>query len=240
MLVVSDTIKNSTLKAIKQGLNKQSQVYVLLDKSATPNTLKANDTSPQEKAVIQKLKDSLGQSYAGARSIYTLPALLSQASCLIASHDLNAATQGRDNLPTQEIQDHFLSPYKDSCSDSKPCQKQRLSDDSGFSDLAAFLASIIDSRASTQQACDNAYALLQELAKVVDKIASNYEEFFNAATHSALDQSFFQPEEVDRLSHMISCGLIAPITQIQEQIHSTIRSYAKQLAPSPALTASST
>lgn len=240
LLVVSDTIKNSTLKAIKQGLNKQSQVYVLLDKSATPNTLKANDTSPQEKAVIQKLKDSLGQSYAGARSIYTLPALLSQASCLIASHDLNAATQGRDNLPTQEIQDHFLSPYKDSCSDSKPCQKQRLSDDSGFSDLAAFLASIIDSRASTQQACDNAYALLQELAKVVDKIASNYEEFFNAATHSALDQSFFQPEEVDRLSHMISCGLIAPITQIQEQIHSTIRSYAKQLAPSPALTASST
>lgn len=242
LLVVSDTIKNSTLKAIKQGLNKQSQVYVLLDKSATPNTLKpiANGTSPQEKAVIQKLKDSLAQRYAGARSIYTLPALLSQASCLIASHDLNAATQGRDNLPTQEIQDHFLSPYKDSCSDSKPCQKQRLSDDSGFSDLAAFLASIIDSRASTQQACDNAYALLQELAKVVDKIASNYEEFFNAATHSALDQSFFQPEEVDRLSHMISCGLIAPITQIQEQIHSTIRSYAKQLAPSPALTANST
>lgn len=240
LLVVSDTIKNSTLKAIKQGLNKQSQVYVLLDKSATPNTLKANDTSPQEKAVIQKLKDSLGQSYAGARSIYTLPALLSQASCLIASHDLNAATQGRDNLPTQEIQDHFLSPYKDSCSDSKPCQKQRLSDDSGFSDLAAFLASIIDSRASTQQACDNAYALLQELAKVVDKIASNYEEFFNAATHSALDQSFLQPEEVDRLSRMISYGLIAPITQIQEQIHSTISSYAKQLAPSPALTANST
>lgn len=242
LLVVSDTIKNSTLKAIKQGLNKQSQVYVLLDKSATPNTLKpiANDTSPQEKAVIQKLKDSLGQSYAGARSIYTLPALLSQASCLIASHDLNAATQGRDNLPTQEIQDHFLSPYKDSCSDSKPCQKQRLSDDSGFSDLAAFLASVVDSRASTQQACDNAYALLQELAKVVDKIASNYEEFFNAATHSALDQSFFQPEEVDRLSRMISYGLIAPITQIQEQIHSTIRSYAKQLAPSPALTANST
>lgn len=242
LLVVSDTIKDSTLKAIKQGLNKQSQVYVLLDKSATPNTLKpiANDTSPQEKAVIQKLKDSLGQSYAGARSIYTLPALLSQASCLIASHDLNAATQGRDNLPTQEIQDHFLSPYKDSCSDSKPCQKQRLSDDSGFSDLAAFLASIIDSRASTQQACDNAYALLQELAKVVDKIASNYEEFYIVSTHSALDQSFFQPEEVDRLSRMISYGLIAPITQIQEQIHSTIRSYAKQLAPSPALTANST
>lgn len=240
LLVVSDTIKNSTLKVIKQGLNKQSQVYVLLDKSATPNTLKANDTSPQEKAAIQKLKDSLGQSYAGARSIYTLPALLSQASCLIASHDLSAATQGRDNLPTQEIQDHFLSPYKDSCSDSKPCQKQRLSDDSGFSDLAAFLASIIDSRASTQQACDNAYALLQELAKVVDKIASNYEEFYIVSTHSALDQSFFQPEEVDRLSRMISYGLIAPITQIQEQIHSTIRSYAKQLAPSPALTANST
>lgn len=240
LLVVSDTIKNSTLKAIKQGLNKQSQVYVLLDKSATPNTLKANGTSPQEKAVIQKLKDSLGQSYAGARSIYTLPALLSQASCLIASHDLNAATQGRDNLPTQEIQDHFLSPYKDNCSDSKPCQKQRLSDDSGFSDLAAFLASIIDSRASTQQACDNAYALLQELAKVVDKIASNYEEFYIVSTHSALDQSFFQPEEVDRLSRMISYGLIAPITQIQEQIHSTIRSYAKQLPPSPALIANST
>lgn len=243
LLIVSDTIKDSTLKAIKQGLNKQSQVYVLLDKSATPNTLKpiANGTSPQEKAVIQKLKDSLAQSYAGARSIYTLPALLSQASCLIASHDLSAATQGRDNLPTQEMQDHFLSPYKDSCSDSKPCQKQRLSDDSGFSDLAAFLASIIvDSRASTQQACDNAYALLQELAKVVDKIASNYEEFFNAATHSALAQSFLPLQEVDRLSHMISCGLIAPITQIQEQIHSTIRSYAKQLAPSPALTANST
>lgn len=243
LLIVSDTIRDSTLKAIKQGLNKQSQVYVLLDKSATPNTLKpiANGTSPQEKAVIQKLKDSLAQSYAGARSIYTLPALLSQASCLIASHDLSAATQGRDNLPTQEMQDHFLSPYKDSCSDSKPCQKQRLSDDSGFSDLAAFLASIIvDSRASTQQACDNAYALLQELAKVVDKIASNYEEFFNAATHSALAQSFLPLQEVDRLSHMISCGLIAPITQIQEQIHSTIRSYAKQLAPSPALTANST
>lgn len=243
LLVVSDTIKDSTLNMIKQGLGEQAQVYVVLDKSAkTPNTLKpiANGTSPQEKAVIQKLKDSLGQRYAGARSIYTLPALLSQASCLIASHDLSAATQGRDNLPTQEIQDHFLSPYKDSCSDSKPCQKQRLSDDSGFSDLAAFLASVVDSRASTQQACDNAYALLQELAKVVDKIASNYEEFFNAATHSALDQSFFQPEEVDRLSHMISCGLLAPITQIQEQIHSTIRSYAKQLAPSPALTANST
>lgn len=243
LLVVSDTIKNSTLKAIKQGLNKQSQVYVLLDKSTTPNTLKpiANGTSPQEKAVIQKLKDSLAQRYAGAKSIYTLPALLSQASCLIASHDLSAATQGRDNLPTQEIQDHFLSPYKDDCGDSKPCQKQRLSDDSGLSDLATFLASIaMDSRASTQQACDNAYALLQELAKVVDKIASNYEEFFNAATHSTLDQSFFQPEEVDRLSHMISYGLIAPITQIQEQIHSAIRSYAKQLAPSPALTANST
>lgn len=240
LLVVSDTIKNSTLKAIKQGLNKQSQVYVLLDKSATPNTLKANGTSPQEKAVIQKLKDSLAQRYAGARSIYTLPALLSQASCLIASHDLNAATQGRDNLPTQEIQDHFLSPYKDSCGDSKPCQKQRLSDDSGFSDLAAFLASIIDSRASTQQACDNAYALLQELAKVVDKIASNYEEFYIVSTHNALDQSFLQPEEVDRLSRMISYGLIAPITQIQEQIHSTIRSYAKQLPPSPALIANST
>lgn len=227
LLVVSDTIKDSTLKAIKQGLNKQSQVYVLLDKSATPNTLKpiANDTSPQEKAVIQKLKDSLGQSYAGARSIYTLPALLSQASCLIASHDLSAATQGRDNLPTQEIQDHFLSPYKDSCSDSKPCQKQRLSDDSGFSDLAAFLASIIDSRASTQQACDNAYALLQELAKVVDKIASNYEEFFNAATHRALAQSILPPQEINRLSRMISYGLLAPITQIQEQIHSKIRSY---------------
>lgn len=243
LLVVSDTIKDSTLNMIKQGLGEQAQVYVLLDKSATPNTLKpiANDTSPQEKAVIQKLKDSLGQSYAGARSIYTLPALLSQASCLIASHDLSAATQGRDSLPTQEIQDHFLSPYKDSCSDSKPCQKQRLSDDSGFSDLAAFLASIIvDSRASTQQACDNAYALLQELAKVVDKIASNYEEFFNAATHSALAQSFLPLQEVDRLSHMISYGLIAPITQIQEQIHSTIRSYAKQLPPSPALTANST
>lgn len=242
LLIVSDIITDSTLKAIKQGLNKQSQVYVLLDKSATSNTLKpiANDTSPQEKAVIQKLKDSLGQSYAGVRSIYTLPALLSQASCLIASHDLSAATQGRDNLPTQEIQDHFLSPYKDSCSDSKPCQKQRLSDDSGFSDLAAFLTSIIDSRASTQQACDNAYALLQELAKVVDKIASNYEEFYIVSTHSALDQSFLQPEEVDRLSHMISYGLIAPITQIQEQIHSTISSYAKQLAPSPALTANST
>lgn len=242
LLVVSDIITDSTLKAIKQGLNKQSQVYVLLDKSATPNTLKpiANGTSPQEKAVIQKLKDSLAQSYAGARSIYTLPALLSQASCLIASHDLSAATQGRDNLPTQEIQDHFLSPYKDSCSDSKPCQKQRLSDDSGFSDLAAFLASIIDSRASTQQACDNAYALLQELAKVVDKIASNYEEFYIVSTHSTLDQSFLPLQEVDRLSRMISYGLIAPITQIQEQIHSTIRSYAKQLAPSPALTANST
>ena len=242
LLIVSDIITDSTLKAIKQGLNKQSQVYVLLDKSATHNTLKpiANGTSPQEKAVIQKLKDSLAQRYAGARSIYTLPALLSQASCLIASHDLSAATQGRDNLPTQEIQDHFLSPYKDSCSDSKPCQKQRLSDDSGFSDLAAFLASIIDSRASTQQACDNAYALLQELAKVVDKIASNYEEFYIVSTHSALDQSFLPLQEVDRLSRMISYGLIAPITQIQEQIHSTISSYAKQLPPSPTLTANST
>lgn len=228
LLIVSDIITDSTLKAIKQGLNKQSQVYVLLDKSATPNTLKpiANDTSPQEKAVIKKLKDSLGQSYAGAKSLYTLPALLSQASCLIASHDLSAATQGKDHFLTQEIQDHFLSRYKDNCGDSKPCQKQRLSDDSGLSDLATFLASIaMDSRASTQQACDNAYALLREFGKVVDRIASNYEEFFNAANHRALAQSILPPQEVDRLSHMISYGLIAPITQIQEQIRSKIRSY---------------
>lgn len=229
LLIVSDIITDSTLKAIKQGLNKQSQVYVLLDKSATPNTLKpiANGTSPQEKAVIQKLKDSLAQSYAGARSIYTLPALLSQASCLIASHDLNAATQGRDNLPTQEIQDHFLSRYKDDCGDSKSCQKQRLSDDSGLSDLATFLASIaMDSRASTQHnICSEAYALLQDFGKVVDRIASNYEEFFNAATHRALAQSILPPQEINRLSRMISYGLLAPITQIQEQIRSKIRSY---------------
>lgn len=83
----------------------------------------------------------------------------------------------------------------------------------------------MDSRASTQQACDNAYALLREFAKVVDRIASNYEEFFNAATHRALAQSFLPPQEINRLSHMISCGLLAPITQIQEQIHSKIRSY---------------
>lgn len=243
LLVVSDTIKDSTLNMIKQGLGEQAQVYVVLDKSAkTPNTLKPiNSTIPQTKAVIQKLKDSLGQSYAGAKSLYTLPALLSQASCLIASHDLSAATQGKDNLLTQEIQDHFLSRYKDSCSDSKSCQKQRLSDDSGFSDLAAFLASIIDSRASTQQACDNAYALLQDFGKVVDKIASNYEEFFNAATHRALAQSILPPQEINRLSRMISYGLIAPITQIQEQIHSTISSYEQaNLAHSPSLTASST
>lgn len=228
LLIVSDIITDSTLKAIKQGLNKQSQVYVLLDKSATPNTLKpiANDTSPQEKAVIKKLKDSLGQSYAGAKSLYTLPALLSQASCLIASHDLSAATQGKDHFLTQEIQDHFLSRYKDNCGDSKPCQKQRLSDDSGLSDLATFLASIaMDSRASTQQACDNAYALLREFGKVVDRIASNYEEFFNAANHRALAQSILPPQEINRLSRMISYGLLAPITQIQEQIRSKIRSY---------------
>lgn len=229
LLVVSDTIKNSTLNMIKQGLGEQAQVYVVLDKSAkTPNTLKPiNSTTPQTKAVIQKLKDSLGQSYAGAKSLYTLPALLSQASCLIASHDLSAATQGRDNLPTQEMQDHFLSPYKDSCSDSKPCQKQRLSDDSGLSDLATFLASIaMDSRVSTQHnICSEAYALLQDFGKVVDKIASNYEEFFNAATHRALAQSILPPQEINRLSRMISYGLLAPITQIQEQIRSKIRSY---------------
>lgn len=229
LLIVGDTIKDSTLALLKQGLKAQTQVYVVLDKSAkTPNTLKPiNSTIPQTKAVIQKLKDSLGQSYAGVRSIYTLPALLSQASCLIASHDLNAATQGRDNLPTQEIQDHFLSPYKDSCGDSKPCQKQRLSDDSGLSDLATFLASIaMDSRASTQHnICSEAYALLQDFGKVVDRIASNYEEFFNAATHRALAQSILPPQEINRLSRMISYGLLAPITQIQEQIHSKIRSY---------------
>lgn len=228
LLIVGDTIKDSTLALLKQGLKAQTQVYVVLDKSAkTPNTLKPiNSTIPQTKAVIKKLKDSLGQSYAGAKSLYTLPALLSQASCLIASHDLSAATQGKDHFLTQEIQDHFLSRYKDDCGDSKPCQKQRLSDDSGLSDLATFLASIaMDSRASTQQACDNAYALLREFAKVVDRIASNYEEFFNAATHRALAQSFLPPQEINRLSHMISCGLLAPITQIQEQIHSKIRSY---------------
>lgn len=227
LLIVGDTIKDSTLALLKQGLKAQTQVYVVLDKSAkTPNTLKPiNSTIPQTKAVIKKLKDSLGQSYAGAKSLYTLPALLSQASCcLIASHDLSAATQGKDHFLTQEIQDHFLSRYKDDCGDSKPCQKQRLSDDSGLSDLATFLASIaMDSRASTQQACDNAYALLREFAKVVDRIASNYEEFFNAATHRALAQSFLPPQEINRLSHMISCGLLAPITQIQEQIHSKIR-----------------
>lgn len=196
LLVVSDTIKDSTLNMIKQGLGEQAQVYVVLDKSAkTPNTLKPiNNTTPQTKAVIKKLKDSLGQSYAGAKSLYTLPALLSQASCLIASHDLSAATQGKDHFLTQEIQDHFLSRYKDDCGDSKPCQKQRLSDDSGLSDLATFLETIIiDSRVSTQQACDNAYALLREFAKVVDRIASNYEEFFNAANHRALAQSILPP-----------------------------------------------
>lgn len=230
LLVVSDTIKDSTLALLKQGLKAQTQVYVVLDKSAkTPNTLKPiNSTIPQTKAVIQKLKDSLGQRYAGAKSLYTLPALLSQASCLIASHDLSAATQGRDNLPTQEIQDHFLSPYKDDCGDSKPCQKQRLSDDSGLSDLATFLASIaMDSRVSTQQACDNAYALLQDFGKVVDRIASNYEEFFNAANHRAFAQSILPPQEINRLSRMISYGLLAPITQIQEQIRSKIRSYGQ-------------
>lgn len=229
LLVVSDTIKDSTLALLKQGLKAQTQVYVVLDKSAkTPNTLKPiNSTIPQTKAVIQKLKDSLGQSYAGAKSLYTLPALLSQASCLIASHDLSAATQGRDNLPTQEMQDHFLSRYKDDCGDSKPCQKQRLSDDSGLSDLATFLASIaMDSRASTQHnICSEAYALLQDFGKVVDRIASNYEEFFNAANHRAFAQSILPPQEINRLSRMISYGLLAPITQIQEQIHSKIRSY---------------
>lgn len=229
LLIVGDTIKDSTLALLKQGLKAQTQVYVVLDKSAkTPNTLKPiNNTIPQTKAVIKKLKDSLGQSYAGAKSLYTLPALLSQASCLIASHDLSAATQGRDNLPTQEMQDHFLSRYKDDCGDSKPCQKQRLSDDSGLSDLATFLASIaMDSRASTQQnICSEAYALLQDFGKVVDRIASNYEEFFNAATHRALAQSILPPQEINRLSRMISYGLLAPITQIQEQIRSKIRSY---------------
>lgn len=224
LLVVSDTIKDSTLNMIKQGLGEQAQVYVVLDKSAkTPNTLKPiNSTTPQTKAVIQKLKDSLGQSYAGAKSLYTLPALLSQASCLIASHDLSAATQGKDHFLTQEIQDHFLSHYKDDCGDSKPCQKQRLSDDSGLSDLATFLASIaMDSRASTQHnICSEAYALLQDFGKVVDRIASNYEEFFNAATHRALAQSILPPQEINRLSRMISYGLLAPITQIQEQIRS--------------------
>ena len=229
LLVVSDTIKDSTLNMIKQGLGEQAQVYVVLDKSAkTPNTLKPiNSTIPQTKAVIQKLKDSLGQSYAGAKSLYTLPALLSQASCLIASHDLSAATQGKDHFLTQEIQDHFLSRYKDDCGDSKPCQKQRLSDDSGLSDLATFLASIaMDSRASTQHnICSEAYALLQDFGKVVDRIASNYEEFFNAANHRALAQSILPPQEINRLSRMISYGLLAPITQIQEQIRSKIRSY---------------
>ena len=229
MLVVSDTIKDSTLALLKQGLKAQTQVYVVLDKSAkTPNTLKPiNSTIPQTKAVIQKLKDSLGQSYAGAKSLYTLPALLSQASCLIASHDLSAATQGKDHFLTQEIQDHFLSRYKDDCGDSKPCQKQRLSDDSGLSDLATFLASIaMDSRASTQHnICSEAYALLQDFGKVVDRIASNYEEFFNAANHRAFAQSILPPQEINRLSRMISYGLLAPITQIQEQIRSKIRSY---------------
>lgn len=229
LLIVGDTIKDSTLALLKQGLKAQTQVYVVLDKSAkTPNTLKPiNSTIPQTKAVIQKLKDSLGQSYAGAKSLYTLPALLSQASCLIASHDLSAATQGKDHFLTQEIQDHFLSRYKDDCGDSKPCQKQRLSDDSGLSDLATFLASIaMDSRASTQHnICSEAYALLQDFGKVVDRIASNYEEFFNAATHRALAQSILPPQEINRLSRMISYGLLAPITQIQEQIHSKIRSY---------------
>ena len=229
LLVVSDTIKDSTLNMIKQGLGEQAQVYVVLDKSAkTPNTLKPiNSTIPQTKAVIQKLKDSLGQSYAGAKSLYTLPALLSQASCLIASHDLSAATQGKDHFLTQELQDHFLSRYKDDCGDSKPCQKQRLSDDSGLSDLATFLASIaMDSRASTQHnICSEAYALLQDFGKVVDRIASNYEEFFNAANHRAFAQSILPPQEINRLSRMISYGLLAPITQIQEQIRSKIRSY---------------
>lgn len=228
LLVVSDTIKDSTLNTIKQGLGEQAQVYVVLDKSATPNTLKPiNNTIPQTKAVIKKLKDSLGQSYAGAKSLYTLPALLSQASCLIASHDLSAATQGKDHFLTQEIQDHFLSRYKDDCGDSKPCQKQRLSDDSGLSDLATFLASIaMDSRASTQHnICSEAYALLQDFGKVVDRIASNYEEFFNAANHRAFAQSILPPQEINRLSRMISYGLLAPITQIQEQIRSKIRSY---------------
>lgn len=229
LLIVSDIITDSTLNMIKQGLGEQAQVYVVLDKSAKTPTLKPiNSTIPQEKAVIKKLKDSLAQSYAGAKSIYTLPALLSQASCLIASHDLSAATQGKDNLLTQEIQDHFLSRYKDDCGDSKPCQKQRLSDDSGLSDLATFLASIaMDSRASTQQACDNAYALLREFGKVVDRIASNYEEFFNAANHRALAQCNIPPQEINRLSRMISYGLLAPITQIQEQIRSKIRSYGQ-------------
>lgn len=105
LLIVGDTIKDSTLALLKQGLKAQTQVYVVLDKSAkTPNTLKPiNSTIPQTKAVIKKLKDSLGQSYAGAKSLYTLPALLSQASCLIASHDLSAATQGKDHFLTQEI-----------------------------------------------------------------------------------------------------------------------------------------
>lgn len=216
LILVRDKIEDGTLEMIKQGLNDQTEVYLVFESATSPHALKPIETNAQMQAMTQKVQNALSQSYKGAKSIYALPALLSQASCLIHSHDLSAATQGKDNLLTQEMQDLFLSQYKDNCGDSKPCQKRRLSDDSGFSDLAAFLASIVmDSRASTQQACDNAYALLRDFAKVVDTIASNYEECCNASTHSALAQYNLplQAQDINRLSHMITSGLLAPITQ---------------------------
>lgn len=177
LVLVRDKIEDGTLEMIKQGLGDQTEVFVVFNKSATsPHALKPVEPDKQMQQMTEKVKNALPQSYKDAKYIYALPALLSQASCLLPSEYIDE-TNG--SSITQGQQDKFL--FKKEGGDDTLDKKQQLSQVALFDDFAAFVANLAtDTKDKMRRNIfTKANAILGEFGSVIKKLSSNFADLFS-------------------------------------------------------------
>ena len=221
LILVRDKIEDGTLDTIKQGLSDQTEVFVVFNTSATsPRALKPIEAdTKQTREMVEKVQKALPQSYKGFKGIYALPALLSQASCLLPS-DYGSAI-------TKEQQDKFLAKYTQ-CGDDVSCQREQLSQESCLSDFATFIATLAtDTKDKIRRSVfTKANAILGEFGSVVDGVAIDFAKLFSK-TQQNIDSLEVNIDKVceanrQRFHSIVSNELQVFINQVRENIHKEI------------------